>query len=1096
MSKPNFFLRTKLLPPRIVSEMLPRPRLTEKLQANINAPITLIAADAGCGKTTLISDFIRRSSRQAVWYQLDHTDADPFVFLGYIAHGIKNFAPHFGEKILPYLEKATDDLLRFPERAVDLLLNEILETIEQPFILVLDDYHHIGRETVVHQLVDRILQYSSDILHLIITTRDLPPLAITRRRIQSRALVINRVDLLFTDEEMRELFRQTLNVELNDAEIAEYRERTHGWITALQLIKQLAEQEIDTRSDKLSIDLGYILRQSEKDIFDYFAEEVFSRESNEIQHLLLRLSLLNSLPLDVCSRLFPDLRCSALLPELLQKNLFLTVAGEIKTGEVYRFHPLFRDFLQRRLRSEIGRVELERERQRMADFFFAENQWESALPFLLEAENYLKAAEIIAENGGEWLIGGAITTLDNFIGKIPPEFLDKFPRSLLHKAEIARLRGEVVKLSKLLPRASKLLAKNKDTVGEAEALHSLASLARRKGDCAAAFHYLEKAEKLAAEDSETFLKCANTRGLCFIEQGAWTSAENQFHRALELAEQQANKHYIRLVTHNLALPAGFRGDFSEALRWFKRIFSDSKTGELLPQEATGHLNVAQMYLYRGEFEETEKHLERALEICQIFNLKSLRGEIFEAYGNFYREKADFSHAGEFYERALKAYEDAGVDLTTRDYDEERAKFYLLRGDAIKASGLLENLLAARSQTNNQFGTKTVRLILCRARLAQGQIDGLVEEIKELIAFFRQQNLNYDEASASLLLAETHFALGSRQAMLPPLEKTLNLAARFDYEYLLRGAIQKNPHLFADQKVLEKLPPALRESVALGASQPARKEKNQVSASSFQSAAIDAQFSNITDLTVNMLGFIEIYRDPTKPFASDAWTTKRARDIFCFIAAGKNQRAEKDIIIDNFWGADELTTIEKNFHPTISHIRKALNSRQTFKQNFLIFRDGAYQLNPELVYSIDTENFENFINTAEKAKREKDIASFRRNLEAARALYRGEFMAGVYEDWVEEKRHYYLKQFMRILTALAKLEFSEKNWSGVLKFTDQILQTDPFREDIHRLTMKVFAAQGKSFAVREQYETVRNLLSKELGVAPAPETRRVFQQLLK
>ncbi|MGI8638597.1 MAG: tetratricopeptide repeat protein [Pyrinomonadaceae bacterium] len=1085
MPKPNFFLRTKLLPPRAVTELLPRPRLTDKLRANINAPITLVAADAGCGKTTLISDFIRSGSRQSVWYQLDHTDADPFVFLGYIARGIKNFAPDFGETILPYLEKATDELLRFPERAVDLLLNEILETIEQPFILVLDDYHHIGRETVVHQLVDRLLQYSSDMLHLIITTRDLPPLAIMRRRTQSRALVITREDLLFTDDEMRELFRQTLNVELKDEEIAEYRERTHGWITALQLVRQVAEQEIYTHSDKFPIDLSDILHQSEKDIFDYFAEEVFSREPEEIQNLLLHLSLLNSLPLDVCSHLFPDMHCSALLPELLQKNVFLTVAGEVRTGEVYRLHPLFRDFLQRRLRSEIGRAELEKERQRIADFFFAENQWESAMPFLLEAEKFTEATEIIAEKGGEWLESGAIMTLDNFIEKIPLEFLDKFPRSLLHRAEIARLRGEIEKSSKLLHRAMKLLAEENDKAGEAEALHSLASLSRRRGDCAAAFDYLEKAEKLVAEDSETFLKCANTRGLCFVGQGAWTNAENQFRRALDLAEKQANDHYIRLITHNLALPAGFRGDYGEALRWFKRIFSDSKNSELVPQEAIGHLNVARLHLYRGEFEEAEKQLERALEICRIFNLKSLRGEIFEAYGNFYREKSDFPHAGEFYERALKAYEDAGVDLATRDFDEERAKFYLLRGDAVKARALLENLLAARLKTNNDFGIKTVKLCLCRVRLAQNETDGLADEIKDLAAFFHEQNLNYDEAVSSLLLAETYFALDNRKEMFPPLQRALDLAARLDYEYWLRGEIQKNPRLFSDEEVIEKLPLDLRETISAPKCVTA-----PIAILAVETPTI------ITDLTVRTLGFVEIYRDETKPFAPDAWTTKRARDIFCFIATGKNRRVEKDILIDIFWGEDELTTIEKNFHPTISHIRKALNSRQSFKQNFLVFRDGTYQLNPELSYSIDTEKFETFIAKAEKAKREKDAKVFRENLEAAHTLYRGEFMAGVYESWAEERRHYYSEQFSRILTALAKLAFSEKSWSNVLKFTNEILQTDPFREDVHRLVMKVFAAQGKPAAVKEQFENLQELLKKELGVTPAPETRRTFQELLK
>ncbi len=628
MARPNFFLRTKLLPPRAVPELLPRPRLTEKLQANINSTITLVAADAGCGKTTLIADFIRNQPRRSVWYQLDHTDADPFVFLGYIAHGIKNFAPGFGETILPYLSEATDEFLQFPERAVDLLLNEILENIEQPFILVLDDYHHIGRETIVHKLVDRLLQYSSDMIHLIITTRDVPRLAIMRRRTQSTALVLNRDDLLFNDEEVRELFRKTLNLELKDAEIAEYRERTHGWITALQLVRQVAEQEIYAHSEKRAIDLSEMLHQSEKDIFDYFAEEVFSHEPVETQNLLLHLSLLESLPLDVCSLLFPEMRCAAVLPELLQKNVFLTVAGDAKSSEVYRFHPLFRDFLQRRLRSEIGRTELERERNRIAAFYFRENQWEKALPYLLEAENFDQAAQIIAEKGGEWIASGAIITLDNFIEKIPLEVLEKFPRSLLHKAEIARLRGETDNSTSLLNRAVKLLARESDKTGEAEALHSLASLARRKGDNAAAFDYLEKAEKLVDENTETFLKCANTRGLCLIAQGAWSPAEQQFRYALELAERQSNEQYIRLITHNLALPAGFRGDFGEALRWFRRIFRDGKDGKPLPQEAIGHLNMARLHLYRGEFEETEKHLERALELCQLYNLKSLRCEVF------------------------------------------------------------------------------------------------------------------------------------------------------------------------------------------------------------------------------------------------------------------------------------------------------------------------------------------------------------------------------------------------------------------------------------------------------------------------------------
>jgi DNA-binding SARP family transcriptional activator len=316
-----------------------------------------------------------------------------------------------------------------------------------------------------------------------------------------------------------------------------------------------------------------------------------------------------------------------------------------------------------------------------------------------------------------------------------------------------------------------------------------------------------------------------------------------------------------------------------------------------------------------------------------------------------------------------------------------------------------------------------------------------------------------------------------------------LTARFDYEHWLRGEIKRFPRFFADEEITEKLPVDLREvsRESRAASPEARVEDIHTS--------LEPR-STITDLTIRTFGFVEIYRDKSKPFAPDAWTTKRARDIFCFIATSKHRRVDKEVLIDAFWSDDDLSAIEKNFHPTISHIRKALNSKQSFKQNFLVFRDGAYQLNPELSYSIDTEEFETAIAAAEKAKREKDAEAFRRNLERANELYRGEFMAGGYESWAEERRGFFAEQQARVMNALAKLAFTDKSWSTALKFAGEILKSDPFREDAHRLIMKVYAAQGKRSSVVEQFETLQKLLKSELGVAPAPETRKIFQELTK
>jgi two-component SAPR family response regulator len=421
----------------------------------------------------------------------------------------------------------------------------------------------------------------------------------------------------------------------------------------------------------------------------------------------------------------------------------------------------------------------------------------------------------------------------------------------------------------------------------------------------------------------------------------------------------------------------------------------------------------------------------------------------------------------------------------------------MRGDAVKARSLMENLLEARAKLGNEMLSQAARLGLCRARLAMGESDErLVEETEEILAFYHGQNLYYDEAAASLLLAQIYFARGERKKMFPHLQRTLDLTARFDYEFWLRGEIRKNPKMFADEEAAERLPLDLRETARERIKEAGGKIKQETASVQAHPSIHISQPSEVVDLTVRMLGFVEIYRDKSKPFAADAWTTKRARDIFCYIASSKHRRVEKDVLIDTFWSDEDLAAIEKNFHPTISHIRKALNSRQALKQNFIVFRDGAYQLNPELSYTIDTEEFDRYVAEAEKAKREGDDALFRQNLDAAHELYRGEFMAGVYESWAEEQRGYYREQFARILNALAKAAFKEKNWSQSIKLAQEILQDDPFREDVHRLLMRVYAAQGKRSQVKEQFENLQKVLKSELGVEPEAQTRRILQELLK
>ena len=1078
----TFFLRTKLLAPRPAPELLGRARLIERLRMNLSLPMTLVTANAGSGKTTLVADFLRQQERPYVWYQLDHTDSDPAVFVGYLAQGIQQRVPEFGETIFAYLQ--ANELAQQPERAADVLLNEILEHVEQQLIVVLDDYHHLGTDTPVHAVVDRLIAYLPDVMHVIIISRDVPPLTLARLRSQDSLAVIERNDLLFTAQETQELFRKVFGLELTTDQLREYGERTHGWITALQLVRQVAQRQAAGGETAAADPLG-VLHQSERDIFEYFAEEVFSAEPVEIQKYLMRIALLDRIDVETCARLYPELISSAVLPQLVRRNVFMTVASDAR-GEEYRLHPLFQSFLRRRLRTEIGLAGVAAEHVRCADHFLTGGDWNAAVRHLLEAEQFDRAGAVISEHGREWIASGKLASLSSFAESLPNAVLEAHPRALAHRAEVARLRGEFETAQSLFRRAAAALRVTGDDEAEAEALHSLATIARRQGDYESAFKYLDRAVELTKSDSPVRAKCGNTRGLCFASQGEYNAAEREFRVALQSAEERNDEHQIRLITHNLGLPAMMRGDFGEALHWLRRMLRTDDHEAPIPQEAWGHLNIARCHLYRGELEESERHLDLALERCQLFNLVGQLGEALEAYGNLWRERNNFTRAAEFYERAARSYEQAGIDLSRVELLEEQALLSFKAGDVGRARAQIDRLVDSRQARNDQIGVFTATLARARVRIAQREFDEARHELLPALEHFRARGQYYYETQACIELAECELELGNEPQMFEQLRRALDLAARYDYDYWLRQEIAHRPALFASDVAQDMLPADLRGQPSLlpiAAAEPAKSVTTLTPAP-------------LVDLTLNMLGPVEIFRDPARSFAADAWTTRRARDILCYIVSRRHHRAPKDTIIDTFWAEDNVATIEKNFHPTISHIRKALNSNQPLKQNFIIYRDGDYQLNSEFSYCIDTDTFERLISDGETARRERDYDQCVDCYQRAVALYRGDFMQGTYEPWVDEQRSYYREQYLRMLESLAAVAEKKQEWPRTMDLAQRILREDQFREDIHCMLMRTHAALGNRVAVKEQYEALHELLQKELGVEPATQTQQTFRALME
>src|SRR2546425_2754382 len=141
---PTPILATKLYTPRFRPHVARRPRLLERLNEGLHRKLTLIAAPAGFGKTTLVSAWVAGCDRQVAWLSLDKGDSDPTLFLTYLVAALRTIAPTIGEGVSGVLQSPQPPPT---ESILTALLNEIT-TIPDNFVLVLDDYHMIDAKPI------------------------------------------------------------------------------------------------------------------------------------------------------------------------------------------------------------------------------------------------------------------------------------------------------------------------------------------------------------------------------------------------------------------------------------------------------------------------------------------------------------------------------------------------------------------------------------------------------------------------------------------------------------------------------------------------------------------------------------------------------------------------------------------------------------------------------------------------------------------------------------------------------------------------------------------------------------------------------------
>jgi LuxR family maltose regulon positive regulatory protein len=189
-------LRTKLFIPRPRSNLVSRPRLIERLSAGQDKKITLIAAPAGFGKTTLLSDWIPQSPRCVTWLSLDEGDNVSTRFWTYFITSLQQLNHAVGDTALTLLQSPqTPPVISI----LTALINDIT-AFPDVFSAVLDDYHVIESQTI-HKALTFLIDHLPDNMNLVITTRIDPDFPLARLRARDMLAELRANDLRFTVQE-------------------------------------------------------------------------------------------------------------------------------------------------------------------------------------------------------------------------------------------------------------------------------------------------------------------------------------------------------------------------------------------------------------------------------------------------------------------------------------------------------------------------------------------------------------------------------------------------------------------------------------------------------------------------------------------------------------------------------------------------------------------------------------------------------------------------------------------------------------------------------------------------------------------------------
>jgi LuxR family maltose regulon positive regulatory protein len=419
-------LLTKLRVPSARGRLISRPHLIDMLYAHKDARLVLVCAPAGYGKTSLLTELAQSLKRDGIaiaWYALDAGDDSPIQFRSYL---VASFMQAL--ETVPELIQLAQLMSVAPEMDMQYVMTAIINAIipcERECVLILDDYHLIS-VPAIHQALAFLLEHLPENMRIVMGSRADPPLPLARLRAGGQLLEIRASGLRFNLDEATMFLNETMQLELSPEVVNTLEERTEGWITGLQLAAITLSGSAHKEQEMASFS------GSHRYLVEYLMDEVFHRQTEEVQAFLFATSILERLCAPLCDTILSKSSSSAaILSQLEHANLFIVALDD--EGSWYRYHHLFRDFLLTRF------IKIQPERipvlHKTASEWLAEHDFlRDAAEHAFLSSDWEYAATFVEHYSFSLIVHSEISTIYEWCSAFPEDVMQNHPLICLLEA--------------------------------------------------------------------------------------------------------------------------------------------------------------------------------------------------------------------------------------------------------------------------------------------------------------------------------------------------------------------------------------------------------------------------------------------------------------------------------------------------------------------------------------------------------------------------------------------------------------------------------------------------------------------------------------